>query len=111
MKASKMLMLLQGGKGPLGFLFSIGVVGLLLYAPYLFWTNLMPMFAAHGGIVGYFKWATLTQKDAVASVLSLCCCSCLFVGVVSTARVFHCSDTGAHLKSFWMDTAWYGFLG
>jgi hypothetical protein len=71
MKASKMLMLLQGGKGPLGFLFSIGVVGLLLYAPYLFWTNLMPMFAAHGGIVDYFKWATLTQKDAVASVLSL----------------------------------------
>jgi pimeloyl-ACP methyl ester carboxylesterase len=73
MKASKMLMLLQGGKGlfRFRFLFSLGVMLLLLYAPYLFWTNLMPTFAAHGGIVGYFKWVTLARKDALASVLSL----------------------------------------
>jgi hypothetical protein len=71
MKASKMLVLLEPPIRPLGFLCKLAVGAFLLSAPHLFWAKVMPTFAAHGGIVGYFKWATLTEEGALMSLLAL----------------------------------------
>jgi hypothetical protein len=81
MKASKILVLLEPPQRPLGHLCKMLIGCFLVSAPLLFWEKVVPMFAAHGGIVGYFKWATLTEEGALMSLfaLSVFVAACLLV--------------------------------